>query len=54
MSITIIVHTENKEKLTELFKTIKRHKPKTNFSIKLNAKGYSPWEDNFIKNEIMY
>jgi ADP-heptose:LPS heptosyltransferase len=53
MSITIIVHTENKEKLTELFKTIKRHKPKTNFSIKLNAKGYSPWEDNFIKNEIM-
>ena len=53
MSVTIIVHTENKEKLTELFKTIKRHRPKTNFSIKLNAKGYSPWEDNFIKNEIM-
>ena len=53
MSVTIIVHTENLTKLTELFNAIKRHRPKTNFSIRLNAKGYSPWEDNFIKNEIM-
>ena len=53
MSVTIIVHTENKTKLTELFYVIKRFNSKTNFSIRLNAKGYSPWEDSFIKNEIM-
>jgi hypothetical protein len=53
MSVTIIVHTENQEKLTELLKVIKKFKTRDKFSIRLNAKGYSPWEDNFIKNEIM-
>ena len=52
MSVTIIVHTENQEKLTELFNVIKKYKPKTNFSIRINAKGYAPWNNTFIKDEI--
>ena len=53
MSVTIIVHTENQEKLTRLFNSIKRYKRKTNFSIRINAKGYTPWDNSFIKNEIL-
>lgn len=50
---TIIIHTENKEKLRQLFKSISKFRPKSRFVLKLNAKGYFPWDDEELKKEIM-
>lgn len=53
MNITIIVHTEKKQKLEKLLDVLLTHSNKDNFSIYIHAKGYVPWEDENIKNNIV-
>jgi hypothetical protein len=52
MSITVVIHTEDKEKLTRLFRVIENSKRKDKLSIYLHSKGYFPWEDEWLKNQI--
>ena len=45
LDTTIIIHTENKEKLLNLLSIINKKNSFNNFAINLNAKGYTPWLD---------
>jgi len=53
MNIRLIIHTENKNKLINLFSLILNSPKNHNFSIYLHAKGYVPWEDEILKNVIV-
>ena len=53
MNLTIIIHTENKEKLKKLLESVSKHRNKKNFSLYLHAKNYIPWEDEVLKNYIV-
>ena len=52
-NITIIIHTENQDKLRKLLKIIESFRGKGYFCLNLNAKGYIPWLDEGIKNSII-
>jgi glycosyltransferase involved in cell wall biosynthesis len=52
MNIRLIIHTENKNKLINLFKLINESPKFNEFSIYLHAKGYVPWEDVVLKQII--
>lgn len=52
MNVRIIIHTENKHKLINLFNLILTSSNYNNFSICLHAKGYIPWEDTTLKQII--
>ena len=52
LDTTIIIHTENKEKLLNLLSIINKKNSFNNFAINLNAKGYTPWLDEKLKNII--
>lgn len=51
--VTIVIHTENQDKLRKLLKVIKNFKGNEYFDINLNAKGYIPWDDEEIKTSII-
>lgn len=51
--VTIVIHTENQDKLRKLLKVIKNFKGNEYFDINLNAKGYIPWNDEEIKTSII-
>lgn len=51
-NITIVIHTENQDKLRKLLKVIEKFRGKGYFSLNLNAKGYIPWVDEQIKQSI--
>jgi len=53
MKLTIVIHTENKDKLSKLFELIEKNPNKKYFSLYLHAKGYVPWEDDKLKNVIV-
>ena len=53
MNLTIVIHTEDKDKLSKLFKLIEKNPNKKNFSLYLHAKGYIPWEDDELKKVIV-
>ena len=48
MNVRLIIYTENKNKLVNLFKLIINSPHLDKFSIYLQANGYSPWEDENI------
>jgi hypothetical protein len=50
---TIIIHTENKNKLLSLLDFILENFNKTEYKLFLNSKNYIPWSDEKIKNEIV-
>lgn len=52
MNIKLIIHTEDKSKLINLFNLILTSSNYNNFSICLHAKGYIPWEDTTLKQII--
>ena len=52
MNIRLIIHTENKKKLSNLFRLIVNSSNYHRFSLSLHAKGYIPWEDDFLKTII--
>jgi hypothetical protein len=52
--ITVIIHTEDKTKLSKLLDSLKKSKIKNNvFDIYINAKGYTPWTDKVIFDKIV-
>ena len=53
MKLTVVIHTEDKDKLSKLFKLIEEIPNKDYFSIYLHAKGYTPWEDDELKKVIV-
>ena len=53
MKLTVVIHTEDKDKLSKLFKLIEDNSNKEYFSIYLHAKGYVPWEDDELKKVIV-
>jgi ADP-heptose:LPS heptosyltransferase len=53
MNLTIVIHTEDKDKLSKLFKLIEKNPNKKYFSLYLHAKGYIPWEDDELKKVIV-
>lgn len=53
MKLTVVIHTEDKDKLSKLFKLIEKNPNKKYFSIYLHAKGYVPWEDDELKKVIV-
>lgn len=53
MNITIIIHSQNADKLRNLFRLINKRGDKNNFILQLHAKNYIPWEFEDIKNEII-
>ena len=52
METTIIIHTENEDKLRQLFKLINQKIDKTKFTIFIHAKGYIPWSVPDLLSEI--
>ena len=52
-NITIVIHTENQDKLKRLLNIIEKFRGKGYFSINLNSKGYIPWADEGIKRSIV-
>jgi hypothetical protein len=52
-NITIVIHTENQDKLKKLLKIAEEFRGKGYFCINLNAKGYIPWNDEEIKKSII-
>lgn len=52
MNKTIIIHTENFEKLQDFFKFFNKNYKKNEFSLFLNCKGYYPWQDQEMVKEI--
>ena len=53
MKLTVVIHTEDKDKLSKLFELIEKNPNKKYFSLYLHAKGYVPWEDDKLKNVIV-
>lgn len=53
MSKTLIVYTENKDKLKRLFQNINKLSVRIDLELFLYSKGYSPWEDEELKKEIV-
>lgn len=53
MSKTLIIHTENKSKLYNLFQNIERLDIRKDLELFLYSKGYSPWEDEELKKQII-
>lgn len=53
MSKTLIVYTENKDKLKRLFQNINKLSVRIDLGLFLYSKGYSPWEDEELKKEIV-
>ena len=51
--ITVIIHTENQDKLRKLLKVVENFRGKGYFSLNLNSKGYIPWNDEEIKQSII-
>jgi ADP-heptose:LPS heptosyltransferase len=51
--ITIVIHTENQNKLRKILKVIENFRGKGYFSLNLNSKGYIPWNDEEIKQSIV-
>lgn len=51
--VTIVIHTENQDKLRKLLRVIENYKGKGYFALNLNAKGYIPWNDEEIKTSIV-
>lgn len=52
-NVTIVIHTENQDKLRKLLKIIESFRGKGYFCLNLNAKGYIPWADESIKESIV-
>lgn len=52
MDKTIIIHTENFEKLQDFFKFFNKNYKKNEFSLFLNCKGHYPWQDQEMVKEI--
>jgi hypothetical protein len=52
MSKTLIVYTENRDKLNRLFENIDKLTIRKDLELFLYSKGYSPWEDEEIRNKI--
>lgn len=53
MSKTLIIHTENKSKLYNLFQNIERLDIRKDLELFLYSKGYSPWEDEELRKHII-
>jgi len=53
MSITVVIHTENKESLLRLFRILEKTPRKSEFYFYLHSKNYAPWEDETLKNYIV-
>jgi ADP-heptose:LPS heptosyltransferase len=51
--ITIVIHTENQDKLRKILKVIENFRGKGHFSLNLNSKGYIPWNNEEIKQSIV-
>jgi hypothetical protein len=53
MAITLILHTENEEKLISKLKNIEVHFDKANLCLRMYCKNYIPWSNPEIKDRII-
>ena len=52
--ITVIIHTENQDKLKKLLKVIEDFRGVEYFSLNLNSKGYIPWNKAWVGHQKPY
>ena len=52
MNKTIVLHTENREKLIQFFEYFNSNFKKNDFNLILHSKNYAPWTDEKLKVEI--
>ena len=53
MNITVIIHTENETKLSNLLDQLHQHPLKSQFqTLQVNCKGYIPWNNPIILNKL--
>lgn len=53
MKLTVVIHTEDKDKLSNLLKLIEKNPNKKFFSLYLHAKDYLPWKDEDLRKSIV-